>query len=82
MFVGLEGVAGEGGTGGGVKGEWARQWTSHSWAGCVDLKIRTENTHQVKLALLMSWREGGGKWAGLCPTLGRQVGGWVVGVQR
>lgn len=37
-----------------------------------DLTIRTENTHQVTLALLMSWREGGrgAGGGGLCPMVG------------
>lgn len=65
----------------GGKVEWARQWTSHSWAGCVDLD-QDRNTHQVKLALLMSWWEGDSEWAGLCPTLGRQVSEWRAGVRR
>lgn len=35
-----------------------------------DLKIKTEDPHQVKLALLMYWR------VGLCLMLGGGSGGW------
>lgn len=66
---------------GGLKGEWARQWTSHSWAGCVDLTIRTEYTHQVTLAQLMSWGKGGGRVGGALSDVG-EAGEWVAGVQR
>lgn len=69
MFVGFWegwGGAGAGGVGSAV---------DKSLLGWLcDLTIRTENTHQVTLALLMSWREGG-----------RGAGGsvrWWVGVQR